>query len=101
MVPFRNLIFFYVNSICWIDIDTAFEALINKFKEIPEDLHPIEICMHFVDIQKGLHEKFVDLSFNVHRAGNWDYKMFIKNYYEIMLNYKYTFSNTIGSYKYY
>lgn len=104
ILPSKNAkgsLFFYAHSTFWTDIDTSFEELLSKFKEMPFEFQPIEICMHFVDIQKGLHEKFLKLGYKVHSAGHWENKYFIKNFYKIITNYKYTFSNMIGSYTFY
>lgn len=97
----KGSLFFYAHSTFWTDIDTSFDELLFKFKEMPSEYQPIEICMHFVDIQKGLHEKFLEHGYKVYCAGHWENKFFIKNFYEIITNYKYTFSNIIGSYTFY
>lgn len=97
----RGSLFFYAHSTYWTDNDTSFDELLTKFKEMPEEFQPIDICMYFVDIQKGLHEKFIEFGYNVYCAGNWYNRYFIKNFYEILTKYKYTFSNLIGSYTFY
>lgn len=81
------------------NIDTIFdwEKYINELKSLPDKFHPLTICMHYVDIEKGLDRLFLKHGFNVVTAGHKNNIQFVQNFYEIIRDKKYGTSNIFGS----
>ncbi len=76
-------------------------AYINTLKNLPEEMQPVCVCLHMHDIHKGLHKIFLDNNMPVYTAGNAFDKRFAERYYNIIIHFKYTTSNLIGSYTFY
>ncbi len=74
------------------------ENYIFQLKELPEEFQPVSVCIHFCDIEKGLHKVFIDSGFPVYTAGHPSDYRFTKRFYGILKNFKYSTSNLIGSY---
>lgn len=94
-------IFFHAHSTFWTDKETDYELIFQEFQRLPNEFHPISICMHFVDVQKGRHKRYMEKGFPVYTAGNWNHPFFIENFYEIVKHFNYSFSNSIGSNTFY
>lgn len=74
-----------------------YESYGNALKSLPEEFHPITICMHFDDIKHGRDKRFKNFDFKIVTAGDRNDKNFVLNFYSILRQAKYTTSNSIGS----
>ena len=84
-----------------VDDISNVELYITDLKALPGEYHPVSICLHYHDINKGLHKTFLKHGFRVFTAGHpYDYN-FIKNFYNILKDFKYTTSNMVMSCLYY
>ena len=84
-----------------IDLLSGQEEYIQDLKKLPQEFQPVAVCLHMHDINKGIHELFLKHGFPVYTAGNaFDYR-FAERFYDIMKNFKYTTSNSPGSYAFY
>lgn len=72
----------------------SWENYIKKLKELPEEFHPIDICMYYTDVLDGHHKIFTDNGFKVYMAGHRLDPDFVDNFYEILRHYKYATANT-------
>lgn len=79
------------------DYDLDFESYIKELKDLPQEFQPVEICLHYRDILKGYHEIYQNNGFKVHTAGNAYDDSFIKRFYSLIRNFKYTTSNNFTS----
>lgn len=68
---------------------------IEQLKSLPEKFHPIYICLHKHDIDKGVHNVYLDAGFSVVTAGNFGDDRFVDRFYEILKHFKYSTSNEI------
>lgn len=93
----QGSIFFHAHSTYWTDKETNFDLIFKQFDKLPKNFHPISICLHFVDVQKGRHKVYLDRGYAVYTAGSWKHPYFIENFYEIVKNFKYSLSNSVGS----
>jgi hypothetical protein len=59
------------------------------------------VCLHYHDINKGLHNKFLEHNFEVVTAGSPYHTDFIERFYNILSEYSYAISNDVGSYLFY
>ena len=74
---------------------------INELKNLPEKLKPVSISLHYYDLKRGMHLKFLDHGYRVFTAGNpLDYK-YTERFFELLRRFKYATSNFIGSYMFY
>jgi hypothetical protein len=94
-------IFFVGHSTPLIDDLTDWDIFVEDINKLPENFHPIDICLHPSDIEKGLGKIFEKKGFKVFCADKADSSNFIENFYDIICKYKYALSNLIGSYTFY
>lgn len=97
----RGTIFFVAHSTSEIDDLTDWEEYINQLKNIPEQFHPIHVCLHPTDMNKGLNEIFEQQGYRVFTAGDLASYRYTINFYDILRNYRYSMSNLLGSYLFY
>ena len=64
-------------------------------------MQPVSVCLHYHDINKGLHKIFLDHNIEVLTVGHPFHPDFIDRFYNLLRNYKYVTSNEFGSYTYY
>ena len=79
------------------DITTSYEEYIEKIKKLPEQFQPVDVCLHWRDIENGIHEVFLKNGINVYTAGHCNDPDFCDNFYEILRHYKYATCNYIMS----
>jgi hypothetical protein len=84
-----------------IDDVTGYADYIASLKSLPQRFHPITVCLHMHDINKGLHIAFLEAGFSVETAGNSSNQEFIANFYTIISRFKYSTSSVAGSYLFY
>lgn len=84
-----------------MDDVTDYKEYCSKLRSLPEEFHPLTVCLHYHDINKGLYKVFTDHGFEVVTAGNVFHPDFIDRFYEIIRRYKFVTSNQLGSYAYY
>jgi len=81
--------------------NSGFEFDIDKYcndlKKLPQEYHPIKVCLHMHDVNNGTDMKYIDRGYEVVSAGNTSDQRFIERLYEIMRHAKYITSNDIGT----
>ncbi len=88
---------FPFHSTAAIDAILDWESYADQLNGLPEEYHPITVCLHHVDIDKGLHSIFLNKGIKVVTAGHkLDYK-FTERFYDIIRDKKYATSNAYGS----
>lgn len=85
------------NDQCIFDID----EYVYQLKMLPEDMHPVCVCLHMSDVSKGLHLDFMKRGLPVYTAGDASDLRFAERFYDLLRHFRYTMSNMIGSYTYY
>lgn len=87
-------------------LDTTYDIsdqylYMQQLKDLPDLFQPVSICLHMHDINKGRHHIFLENGFDVYTAGHaYDYR-FVERFYSIIRKFKFSTSNSIGSYTYY
>ena len=84
-----------------IDDLSGYVDYIGSLKCLPEKYHPLTVCLHMHDINKGLDEIFISNGFTVVTVGDTIDQRFIERFYALLRNYRFTTSNIPGSYMYY
>lgn len=97
----KGTIVFPVHTTPEIDLLSSVEEYIEELKKLPEDFHPICVCLHMHDINKGEHKIFLEHGFPVYTAGNAFDCRFAERFYNILKNFKYSMSDIIGSNTFY
>jgi hypothetical protein len=97
----KGAVFFLSHSTSEIKMKLAINKLISQLRKLPLKFHPITICLHYVDINKGFHKPFMKAGFSCVSAGHCEDPLFIKRFYKILSSHKYAISNAIGSYTFY
>jgi hypothetical protein len=64
------------------------EAVVKELKDLPDEFHPITLCVHWADVKKGQHIKFKELGFNVVCAGHLSDFRFIYRWLHLASQFK-------------
>jgi hypothetical protein len=94
-------LYFYSHSTPSINDNKSLLDYIKEINLIPKKFHPISICLHYHDINKGVDKQLKNYGFNIVSAGNPTDENFTENFYKIISCYNYAMSNSIGSYTFY
>jgi predicted O-methyltransferase YrrM len=92
---------FPLHSLDNVDWDLNWKIYIDKLKSLPKEFHPLLICLHYADVQKGLHNIFYENGFYVTSAGHAKDPKFVERFYNILSSCKYSTSNSIMSSTFY
>lgn len=97
----KGTIAFYNHSIAECKVQTDIPLYIKKLKELPEQFHPINICMFWVDLLANSHLPFLENGFNVYTAGTDGDEDFVDNFYEILRHHEYATGNSSSTSSYF
>lgn len=84
-----------------ITVDSDWQRLIQEYKALPKQYHPITISIYYRDYLLGLHELFIEEGFDVITSGHMADPTFVDNFYEHLAGFKYVVANDLGSHLYY
>ncbi len=84
-----------------IDDEMSIEEYAENLNALPERFKPITVCLHWNDINKGMHHKYERLGFKVVSAGHSYDKDFLNKMYYILSGHKFATSNDYGSVLFY
>ncbi len=77
------------------------DILINVLKKLPEDCKPITICLYYYDYLNDKIKSRFERNFKVVTAGDISNPKFIEKFFNMMIDYDYCASDTIGTYTFY
>lgn len=101
LVSAKGTLAFPCHSTELIDVRQDIEAYINDLKNLPEEYQPVEVCLYYQDVEKGLYKEFEKHGFEVHTAGHIYDAAFVDEFYELVRRFKFATSNHLGSYAFY
>lgn len=94
----KGTLIFPAHSVPECTDESNLDEYIDQLKALEEKFHPVCVCLHMHDINKGIHKEYIRKGIPVYSAGNaFDIK-FAQRYYDILKHFKYTMSNDLGSY---
>ena len=94
----KGTIAFPAHSSKRCQVQMAYDDYIKKLKELPEEFQPVDVCLHWCDIEIGVHKIFLENGIKVYTTGHCNDEDFCDNFYEILRHYKYATSNyTVNS----
>jgi hypothetical protein len=97
----QGTIVFPVHSTPNTFLDFNIDDYIKSLQELPGYMHPVCVCLYMQDVNNGMHIKFIEKGVPVYTAGHVYDERFMKRFYAILKNFKYSISNEMGSYAYY
>jgi hypothetical protein len=92
---------FPVHSTHLIDVVFDWEKYSEELLKLPQQLHPITVCVYWSDLLKKRHKPLLDKKINVVTAGHMADPNFTHNFYHILRKHKYGTSNQISSCTFY
>ncbi|HMD01140.1 MAG TPA: hypothetical protein VKH37_13350, partial [Ferruginibacter sp.] len=97
----NGTLFYVAHSTDLVEDRTNWENFVDSLRNISTEFQPVDICLHPMDMAKGLDKIFIENGFRVFTAGDQNSNDYVDNMYKILKNYKYTMSNLLGSYVFY
>ena len=89
---------FYAHSNNGIEIlDYDWDSYFNELKNLSEEFHPLVVCMHRHDVEKGYHHKLRKYGLPIVSAGESSSPYFVDRFYDIISQFEYATSNSGGS----
>ena len=92
----KNTIFFFSHSMPLIDVMIDLDKLISNLRNLSENLKPVDICLYYKDLK--LKSFFEKEGFNVVTAGKIFSNDYAKKFFDIISQYSFSCSNTMGTY---
>ena len=94
----KGTICFPLHPTAVIDVMMDYDAYMDELLQLPKKFHPFTICLYYLDIEKGVHKKFLERGFDVVTAGHmYDYRFPIR-FYDFLKDKQYVTSNAYGSF---
>tara|TARA_R110002072_G_scaffold112331_4_gene241357 strand:+ start:6651 stop:7607 length:957 start_codon:yes stop_codon:yes gene_type:complete len=84
----RGTLFLPMHSTKMVEINFDRDAVLAELQELPDEFKPITICLHWQDIEKGLHIFFRDKGFDVVCAGHFTDCDYIFRWLHLISQYK-------------
>lgn len=97
----KGTILFPVHSTDLIKVKLNWIKYIEKVKSLPDEYQPISVCLYFKEILNGVDEIFLKEGISVYCAGHYYDPEFFMKFYNILKKFKYSSSNSFGSYALY
>lgn len=88
---------FYTHSVSWANIDVDFDAYVQSLMDLPSHMHPITVCLHYLDVQNGVHDELMRRGLHCVCVGHSSRPDFIASFYSIVRNYKFAISNHMST----
>ncbi len=93
----QGTVVFYAHSLNSGAALVDLEEYIAELKALPEEMQPVTVCLHYLDVNYKLHEKLIENGITCVTAGNGFHNMFIPRFYEIIKRHKYAIANSWSS----
>jgi hypothetical protein len=97
----KGTIAFLAHTTPLIEDKMNFEEYCQQLRGLPDMYQPVTICLHYHDVNKGIHKVFYEQGFDVETVGHPFHKDFIRRFYNILRRFRFTTSNEVGSYTFY
>lgn len=90
----KGTVVFFGHSVKTADSLVDFDRYLEELGDLPEEMKPITICLHYLDIKNYTHERLLARGINCVTAGNAFHNDFIPRFYEIIRHHKYAAGNS-------
>jgi len=78
-------------------VNYDWHAYFEELQKLPDKYHPMVVCMHRHDINKGYHKIVREYKIPIVSAGDTSSPYFIDRFYDVISSFKYATSNSGGS----
>jgi hypothetical protein len=82
-------------------VDSDWKQLMEQYRQLPEQYHPLTFSIYYRDYLLGVHEYFINEGFDVVTAGHIADPHFVDTFYQTLSQFKYVIANDVGSHLYY
>jgi len=94
----KGTLVFYAHSNSGIEIvDHDWDGYFSELKNLPDEYHPLVICMHRHDVEKGYHRHIRKYELPIISAGETSSPYFVERFYDIISRFQFATSNSGGS----
>ena len=93
----KGTLFFLSHSSHWVTAVSEFESLAETLGALPEQFHPITVCIYWRDFNLGHHLPFVRRGLKVMSAGHIYDPHFLIRFHYLCSMHQYSCSNELGS----
>lgn len=94
----RGTLIFYAHSNAGIEIvDYNWDKYFDMLRCLPEEFHPLILCVHRHDVEKGYHREIRKYGIPLVSAGESSSPYFVDRFYDIIKKFKFATSNSGGS----
>lgn len=97
----KGSLVFISHSTPSVKVNSDWKKLIEAYRKLPEQYHPLTFSIYYRDYLLGAHLPFIEEGFDVVTAGHIGDPTFVDTFYETMSQFKYVIANDIGSNLYY
>ena len=97
-VAANGTLFFPAHSTHHISVEQNYNNICVQLAQLPERFKPIKICMYWLDFIRGHDKVFTESGFKVVCIGHMSNQNFYHDFYSLLKEFKYTSSNSFGSY---
>lgn len=94
----QGTIVFPSHSTLQVDVVKGWSDYVKELKALPEEYHPITVCLYWLDVLRGRHRLFEEAGFDVITMGHFSRQDFAHEFYTTVRRFKYASSNEYGSY---
>ena len=84
-----------------VDVSFNKESVIEELRNLPEEFHPITVCIHWQDVENGLHKFFQSKGFKVVSAGHLHDDQYMFRWLHLVSQYKLVAHCGLGSAMFY
>lgn len=92
----HGTLYFPPHSTAMVDVAFDRELMIRQLKELPEIFQPITVCVHWHDVQQGLHRFFAEQGFPVVSAGHLADPEFMFRWLHLLSGFRHALGSHIG-----
>ena len=94
----KGTLVFYSHTSAGIEIvDYDWDQYFSTLKNLPDEYHPLIICMHRHDVEKGYHRHIRKYGFPIISAGETSSPYFVERFYDLVSRFAFATSNSGGS----
>ncbi len=97
----KGTLVFPAHSTHHIKVNFDIEKYAKTLKKLPEKFQPVVVCMYWKNFLEEQHLPYLELGIPVVSAGHMYDKLFLLRLYELLSQFEYATSNTIGTYLFY
>jgi hypothetical protein len=94
----QGTIVFPSHSTLQVDVVEGWTDYARRLKALPDEFHPLTVCLYWLDVLRGRHEIFQKAGFDVITMGHFSRQDFAHEFYTTVRKFKYASSNEYGSY---